>query len=60
MGKKIRLGRSISIQGTNDYEVPNEIRSFYKGHAIPVSFLQDYYGFGKSLSIGPRKGDIEA
>jgi len=44
MGKKNRyLPDSLSIQGTTEIEVPQEIIDYYEGVGMPLEFIKRYY-----------------
>lgn len=54
------FGKSLSVQGTNNVPVPAEIRDFFKGKGIPLSFLKKHYGLGKSLEIRPTPEELRS
>ena len=53
--KKKALSDSISVQGTRDIKLPQELSDYYGGKGTPVKFLKEHYGFCRGMTVEPRQ-----
>jgi len=58
--KKNYLNDSISIQGSNDIEIPQEIKNYFKGDGMSKKFYEEFYEIHKGINIVPDKELIES